>query len=153
MAGKEDQQHLKCLKEEQEFLLRLQTRLQKQLRGLKVEEAALLKMISMAARGGSKPTASKKATGPNHEMSTQSTHSFIKTGYSEEVLDDAVVNQAPLDLKDLQIGTIESEAFPILRIGPLSTEKIKENDLEMDIDSSEREDEDDDDSNDDDDDS
>ena len=143
MAGKEDKQHLNCLKEEQSFLIRLQTRLQKQLRDLKVEEAALLKMISMAARGGPKPTASQKATGHTHEISTQSTLSFIKTGYSEELLDDTVVNQAPLDLKDLRVEKVESEALPLLHIGSLSTEKIKNIDIEIDLDSSEREEEDD----------
>ena len=125
MATKDDQKHLKCLKEEQKFLIRLQTMLQKQLTALKVEEAALLKMVSMTARGGSTPDANQDTTTATsiNRIPTQSASGILHAGLNRSVMDDTAVNQAPIDLRNLKVGKMDSQSFPSLDIGTLPNDK------------------------------
>ena len=170
MTTKDDQKHLKCLKEEEKFLISLQIRLQKQLKLLKVEKAALLKMISMAARSGSgltdaddtSNTVPFSTTATNDNDKKQTTLSSHETLYSsqggcnEDLFGDTVVNQAPLDLEGLTVAKGKNQNLPMLDINPLYTEELNDQSKHMGmnlrISDEDDDDEDDDDHNDDDDD-
>lgn len=82
----------------------MQNRLQTQLKLLKVEEAALLKMISTTAR--------------EDVADNVGTHSSIIGKGNGELLDDASVNQAPLDLKGLTVAKTQTDSLPVLDINP-----------------------------------
>ena len=148
MATKEDQEHLKCLKVEHEFLVGLQTRLQKQLKDLKVEEAALLRLISMVPLGNSAPTASHTATDQStHQFPGPGNTVFTHAGYSDKISDDIVVNQAPLDLQHLTVEKVDTQSFPVPDIDPLCTQNFQTDNLTSRLSSSNEEEDDDSDAN------
>lgn len=126
-----DHRHLKCLKEEEEFLLRMQLHLQKQLRCLKVEEAALLKMISSAAKAdwprrgvsiyqvGDRPS-SGTAKDEFSTLTSQKQRGAYMSGENPDISNDVAVNQAPLSLKDLTVaGDDCSDNLPLLDVNSL----------------------------------
>ena len=127
MATRDDRKHLRCLKEEQKFLIRLQTMLQRQLTALKVEEAALLKMISTTARGGSTPDVNQDTTAASSRQ----------TGLNKSVIDDTAVNEAPIDLTNLKVGKLDSQNFHSFDIGTLPTDKLDNTEAKINLDLSE----------------
>eukprot|EP00112_Aurelia_sp_Birch-Aquarium-sp1_P007674 Seg1838.8 transcript_id=Seg1838.8/GoldUCD/mRNA.D3Y31 product="hypothetical protein" protein_id=Seg1838.8/GoldUCD/D3Y31 len=106
--AKIDQKHLSDLKEEEKFLLRMQFKLQRQQKLLKVEEAALLKLMSGNANG-------PNAKGSKFPLSTTSLPAAQGTTISGQVqmndnnfLQDTAVNTAPLRLDNFTVQATQN---------------------------------------------
>eukprot|EP00112_Aurelia_sp_Birch-Aquarium-sp1_P007672 Seg1838.6 transcript_id=Seg1838.6/GoldUCD/mRNA.D3Y31 product="hypothetical protein" protein_id=Seg1838.6/GoldUCD/D3Y31 len=107
--AKTDHKHLSDLKEEEKFLLRMQFKLQRQQKLLKVEEAALLKLMSGNANG---PNTNK---GSKFPLSTTSLPAAQGTTISGQVqmndnnfLQDTAVNTAPLRLDNFTVQATQN---------------------------------------------
>ena len=108
--SKVDRKHLQCLREEEKFLLRMQNQLLNQQKRLKVEEAALLKLMS--ASGTSRGDVGKQGTAAKSEavvsqLECKSSHTTNKNRI--HCLEDTVVNVAPLSLDDLTVPSYKEK--------------------------------------------
>eukprot|EP00795_Rhopilema_esculentum_P008739 gene8739-14762_t len=110
--SKVDRKHLQCLRDEEKFLLKMQNQLLNQQKRLKVEEAALLRLMSASgtSRGGvgKQGTAAKPETVVS-QLECKSSHTTIKSQI--DCLDDTVVNVAPLSLHDLTVPSYKEKGL------------------------------------------